>query len=66
MLGEKNKKSHPQLIAFGNVLLDFSFATRDSESGSDDILKRFNLKADDLGECSLEKLARIQRDAKES
>lgn len=58
-MGNVNKKISPTLIAFGNVLLDCSFSTDDR----DDIFHKFNLKPNDLGECSVEQLKEMQSDA---
>lgn len=52
----------PKLIALGNVLLDFSFSADDNEQ----IFDKFNLNPDDLGECSIDKLQDILKDATES
>lgn len=49
----------PTLIAFGNVLLDCSFLIENDV----DILSRFQLETNGLGECSTDKLADIQREA---
>lgn len=50
-----------QLILFGNVLLDSSYCI----SSNKDILLKYGLKANDLGECPMDKLMAIQKDARE-
>lgn len=54
-----NQKFVPKLIAFGNVLLDFSYSANDRK----DIFEKFHLNPNDLGECSIEQLQQMQIDA---
>lgn len=61
-MASNGQASIPKLIALGNVLLDFSFSAVDNAH----IFHKFNLNPDDLGECSIEKLQEILKDATES
>lgn len=53
---------YPHLVTFGNVLLDCSFSIEKNRS----ILAKYGFNANSLGECSLEKLANVQIESKET
>lgn len=52
----------PKLVAFGNVLLDFTYCIEKNPG----ILGKYGFEPNTLGECSSEKLLNVEKDARET
>lgn len=53
---------HPKLVAFGNVLLDFTYCIEKNPT----ILSKFGFDSNGLGECSSRTLSSVQKDAEKT
>lgn len=56
------KEMRPKLVAFGNVLLDFSYCIEKNPS----ILYEFGFEVDGVGECSSETLSAVRINAEKT